>query len=117
MPAHQTVREREEGIYGWARPRLGWKCIKCGRWFTKRPVSICPGVQAYYEWDKAAAAGLRTKTQWRAERRNLMPTAQPSGAMMCEKECYWLYAEDQTSPMRAAPSRRDGSNASAGNVL
>ena len=105
---HQTERKREQ-IYGWQRPRLGWTCVLCGQWWAKAPRSYCPGVPAYGEWDTAQADGLRTMTQWKAERRKVRPDAEPRGAMMRgaahPNDWYDLYTEDQTTPMRAAPTR------------
>ena len=106
---HQTERKREQ-VYGWNRPRLGWTCHLCGQWWTKEPRSYCPGVPAYGDWDTAQSAGLRTITQWKAERRKVRPDAEPRGAMMRgaahPNDWYDLYTEDQTTPMRAAPGTR-----------
>jgi hypothetical protein len=83
----------------------GWICPVCGQWWTREPTSRCPGMPAYGSWDAAQAVGLRTVTQWKAERRNVPPDAMPSAVMMRgpahPNDWYWLYAEDQTVPMRA----------------
>lgn len=108
---HQTERQREPDAYGWRYrwryPRLGWTCALCHQWWTKAPRSYCPGVPAYYSWTTAQAAGLRTQTQWKAERRKVLADAKPRGAMMRgpahPNDWYDLFIEEQTVPMRAAP--------------
>lgn len=103
--SHQTVARYRAGKRG------GWGCVTCGQWWvsTASPTSTCPGVLAFRTWEEAQAAGLHTETQWRAKRRKVLPDAQPRGAKMRgaahPSDWYDLYAEDQTSPMRAAPRR------------
>lgn len=99
---HQTERKRAAYYQG---HKLGWSCVTCQQWWTRAPTSSCPGVPAYHEWDAAQAAGLRTITQWKAERRKVLFGSTPRGAKMKgaahPSEWYDLYAEEQTAPMRA----------------
>jgi hypothetical protein len=99
---HQTERERDE-----ATKRLGWTCVTCQQWWVREPSSLCPGMRVYSTWDDAQKAGLRTRTQWKRERRNVDVAAQARGAVVRgaahPSEWYDLYAEEQTTPMRAAP--------------
>ena len=101
MTAHRLKRERRHD------GRLGYRCSVCLDGWVREPSSLCPGVPAYFSWDGAQAAGLRTQTQWRAERRRVPRDATPQGATPSRDGWYWLYSEAQTTPMReASPAQK-----------
>jgi len=101
MIAHRLERQRlQDG-------QLGWRCVACEQTWTREPVSTCPGVPLYGSWERAAAAGLKTQTQWRGERRRVLADAQPLAVYQTQREWYSLYIQDQTAPMReASPAQR-----------
>jgi DNA polymerase III subunit epsilon len=101
MIAHRLERQRlQDG-------RLGWRCVACEQTWTREPVSTCPGVPVYGSWERAAAAGLKTQTQWRGERRRVLADAQPLAVYQTQREWYSLYIQDQTAPMReASPAQK-----------
>jgi hypothetical protein len=84
---------------------LGWTCTTCTQMWTREPTSLCPGVRTFHRWDTAHAAGYRTTTQWRKEGRKLKLGATPSAAKTrapsYPNKWYDLYAEDQTTPIKA----------------
>jgi DNA polymerase-3 subunit epsilon len=102
MIAHRLERQRlQDG-------RLGWCCAACDQIWTREPVSGCAGVSVYGSWETAQAAGLRTQTQWKAQRRRVRKDASPAGAVPSRDGWYWLYSEAQTTPMReASPAQRE----------
>jgi DNA polymerase III epsilon subunit-like protein len=101
VTAHHLERQRLQDGH------LGHHCSTCGQTWARQPQSACPGVPLYSSWDRALADGLRTQTQWRAERRRLLADVVPLGAFPSQKRWYWLYGEAQTTPMReASPAQR-----------
>jgi DNA polymerase-3 subunit epsilon len=96
MTDHRLERERLP------TGRLGHRCVACLQSWTREPSSLCPGVPVYGSWDRAEAAGLRTQTQWKAQRRRVLVDAQPLAVYQTQRAWYHLYAEAQTAPMREA---------------
>jgi DNA polymerase III epsilon subunit-like protein len=101
MTAHHLERER------FPDGRLGYHCVLCLQGWVRKPSSRCPGVPAYFSWDEATSAGLRTQTQWKAQRRRVLADARPAAVFQTQHDWYALYAEAQTTPMReASPAQK-----------
>ncbi len=87
--------------------RLGYACDVCEKWWTRQPRSQCPGVRVYVSWERAAAAGLHTRTQWRGLRRRVVSSAKAVAVFETMDGWYSLFSEQQTVPMReASPAQR-----------